>query len=198
VTDQAGTDWFILRCANKATLALASSLSEDGFESYAPTETIRIIIPKMNVRRFGKKALLPGFVFVRKPHLVDLLELERMPVKPRRGADRMMPAHRGFRVIRSQSGVSLAPDAQLNALREIESMSARKVPKPKATPLPSGARAKVGQGSPYTGMHGTVRRSNGNVTIVCFGGWMERVEIETSLLSLDEAYSSEAADRKAA
>ena len=82
MTDQAGTDWFILRTAGRSTLSLAKTLAEDGFEVWTPARMQVIRVPRMNVRREVRLPLLPSFVFVRAPHLHDLLELASIGQAP--------------------------------------------------------------------------------------------------------------------
>lgn len=169
--------WCILRCQGRATLRLAETLAKDGFEVWAPKETRRIRIPRANVRREAVLPLMPSYVFARAHHLVDLLELAAMPVKPRRGAG---PAHDGFTVMRWQERIPMVSDASLNGLRSLE---AKRTPRKKAersfTPGLS-VRVKV-EGGSFAGMRGKVERSDIGTTLVLFDSRLT-VKISTSLL----------------
>lgn len=181
------TRWIILTCAGRSTLRLAKTLAEDGFDVWAPAVTHRVTVPRMNVKRDVTTALLPGFVFADHGHLLELLEIEHLPVNPRRGIGLAEPAHADFSLFRIGERIPTIADASLDPLRRIERRRQR--------PSKAGRSFKPGQGVKatsgiYTGMVGTVRRSNNRVTIVCFGGLFGKVEIETSILADHEVISA--------
>lgn len=190
--------WCIIRCQGRATLRLAQTLAEDGFEVWTPRETRRIRIPKFNVRREAVLPLIPSYVFVRSAHLIDLLELAAMPVKPRRqptglaaarrmasasGAELTLPAHASFSVMKSERGIPVVADRDLQALRTLE---AKRTPRRKAEPLPPGVQVRVKtEGGSFAGMSGRVERSDEGVTLVCFDRRLT-VKIPTSLLAVEQ------------
>lgn len=183
--------WIILRTKQRHTLVLADSLKEDGFTAWAPRMVERV------ARREVERAMLPGFVFVAAPHIVDLLELAAMPVKPRRGAGLLKPSHRGFSLLRTTERIHVAPDAGLEPLRRAESRAAKPTWAKRA--FRKGEKVRAGQGTGgFDGMFGIVRESNCKSTIVCFDRWFDRVEIPTSLLTEDEAYGLRSATDSAA
>ena len=174
------TDWCIIRTAGRHTLGLAESLATDGFEVWTPVETRRMSVPRLNARREVVLPILPSYVFARSAHLVDLLVLAAMPVKPRRGAGLLQPAHSGFRVMRQGDRIPLIADRHLNGLRRIEE---RRTPiKRAAYSFPRNAAAKV-CGGVFGGLVGVVDRSNRKVTVLRFGGGFP-VEIPTTMLEL--------------
>lgn len=187
------TDWCILRTSKRHTMRLAETLTVDGYESWTPIETKMERVPHSNVRREVRRPILPGFVFARSAHLIDLLQLAAMPVKSRRGAGLREPAHADFRVMRAFGRIPLVAEKHLAKLREAE---AKRTPRKRAAySFPRNAAAKVKDGV-YGGMVGIVDRSNPKETKLCFDGiW--KVTIPTSLLEEDEAYQAAAA-RKAA
>jgi hypothetical protein len=177
--------WIILRCAGRATLRLVSSLAEDGYEVWAPIVRERFEVGKLYAKREIDCPMMPGFVFARQGHLIDLLSLSAMPVKPRRGAGRRLAAHPDFGVFHYHDRIPLIADVDLNPLRRL---ARRRTIAPKAPPLKpyQSVRALEGAGS-FQGMVGTVQESNERSTWVCFGrGLLGRVEIPTSFLRPDE------------
>jgi len=171
--------WCVLRTASRNTIGLAETLAEDGYEVWTPIETKTMRIPRKNVKREVRLPIMPSYVFARARHLVDLLQLAEMSVKPRRESGR--PAHAGFSVMHAFDQIPLVPDAHLAALRRIE---IKRTPLKKADKrfIP-GVTVKVGGGS-FGGMVGRVERSDKGHTLVCFN---ERylVKIPTLLLSAD-------------
>lgn len=188
-------EWCILRCQGRSTLRLTQTLNEDGFDAWTPRETRRIRIPKFNVRREAILPLLPSYVFAKAIHLIDLLELAAMPVKPRRGFNFQMPAHPGFRVMKSERGIPVVAEHDLAALRYLEA---------KLTPLrrsartfAAGARVRVDGGS-FGGMTGDVQRSDDLHTLVCFSEKYV-VKIATSILLPEDLHTAQPiASRRAA
>jgi transcription antitermination factor NusG len=181
--------WFILRCAGRSTLVLAASLAEDGFEVWTPVRVARIRVPRKNVNREVKLPLLAAFVFVRALHLHDLLELEHMPVKPRRlPKDRerhSRPAHRPFSIFRHNDRIAFIEDRDLEPLRVGE---IRAVPKRQARRFDRGERVRA-NGGVFQGMRGKVERSERGYALVIFEGGSKRWKIPTFLLDEDQAFN---------
>lgn len=176
------SDWIILRTASRSTLRLAETLAKDGFEVWTPAETKRIRIPRANARREVVFPLMASYVFARAVHLIDLLQLAEMPVKPRRGAGLREPAHASFSVLHAFGRIPLVADHDFNDLRRLE---AKRTPiKRAAYTFQRNSSAKVPTGI-FGGMSGLVVRSTPKATVLCFGKGRE-VEFPTSLLSLDE------------
>lgn len=178
VTDEDG--WIILRTSGQRTLRLLNSLREDGYEVWTPQRRRRVRVPRHNVRREVDFALLPSFVFARAHHLIDLLELAAMPVKPRRGAGGRKPTHDVFSVFHHLDGIPVIADRDLDPLREEETRIARR-----PHFFHRGEKVRVTHGA-GTGLTGTVLCGDDRFTLVCLGGNM-RVKIPTSILRPDEA-----------
>lgn len=174
-------NWCILRCQGRATLRLAATLAKDGFDVWTPRETRRIRIPRANIRREAVLPLLPSYVFAKVHHLVDLLQLAAMPVKPRRGPGLLEPAHASFTVMRHNDMIPLVADRSLDGLRYLET---KRTPRKKADPLPTGAEVRVKmEGGSFAGMKGVVQRSDDGHTLLCIDKRMT-VKIPTSLLDV--------------
>jgi hypothetical protein len=188
-----GKDWCILRTTPGHTLGLAASLTMDGYEAWTPAQTISARKPRANVRRLVTVPIIPRFVFARAAHLVELLELAKMPVKPRRGAGLMEPAHAAFNVMRCFGGIPLVDDRALDELRRTE---AKRAPRKRAAySFPRDAVTRVKEGM-FGGLTGAVLRSTPTATMLDFGRFT--VELPTSILEIDEAYCAPRANRKVA
>jgi hypothetical protein len=175
------SDWCILRTRGRHTLSLADSLANDGYEVWTPIETKTIQIPRANVKRTIRLPIMPSYVFARFSHLVDLLQLADMPVKPRRGSRRMDPAHADFSVLHAFGRIPLVADRHLTELRKLE---ARRTPAKMAKyALPPKSTARV-KGGVFGGMIGLVVRSTPAATVLRFNGSFP-VEIPTFLLEQD-------------
>jgi hypothetical protein len=171
--------WIILRCSPSKTLRLAESLAADGFDVWTPVTTERVDVPRMNAKREVRLPMLGGFVFAGSRHLLDMLDLAAMPVKPRRGAGLMMPAHADFSVFHHLDRIPLIDDRELNALRRI---ARRRTIAPKAAALKKYQIVRVeDEGNCFQGKTGVVQASNPKETAVCFDGrWS--VKISTFIL----------------
>jgi transcription antitermination factor NusG len=180
-----GKDWFILRTAGRSTLLLASTLAEDGFEVWTPERRETIRVPRMNVRREIRLPLLPSFIFVRAPHLHDLLRLAQMEEKPRRGHGGQRPAHRDFSVFHYLDGIPMISDASLDPLRVKE---AEAVPKKDAPRFDRGAKVRVKSGA-FEGLKGKVERCKSGYALVIFDDFHRPVNIPTFLLSENKAHT---------
>lgn len=180
--DKAETAWCILRTAGRNTIGLAESLSKDGFDAWTPIETKRICVPRMNAKRTVRLPIMPSYIFARTHHLVDLLQLAAMPVKPRRGKGMLDPAHASFSVLHAFGRIPVVADHHLVELRRLE---AKRTPLKKAeNRLPIGIGVRILSGAAQ-GLTGQVERSDRAHTIVCIND-RYTVKIATSLLELDE------------
>lgn len=174
------SDWIVLRCAGRSTLGLAASLAEDGFEVWTPVETSVKRVPRMNVRREVRLPIMRSYVFARAVHLVDLLQLAAMPVKPRRGAGLMKPAHADFSVWHAFGGIPMVRDKDMAKLRAREvKLTPKKIA---AYVLPQGAKARV-NGGICSGLKGVVIRSKPTTTWIRFGN---SAPFELPTILLDE------------
>jgi hypothetical protein len=169
--------WCVLRTAGRLTLRLADSLEDDGFDVWTPVEKRTMRIPRANIRRPVRLPIMPSYVFADARHLLDLLELANMPVKPRRGSGITKPAHPDFSVMTHNARIPMIEERQLVGLRSIEIR--RNVDKR----LPKGMDVKVKtEGGSFAGMHGRVEASEQDHTLVCFDGRMT-VRVPTWLLA---------------
>lgn len=175
------SDWCILRTAPRFTMKLAESLAKDGFEVWTPIETRVVSVPRMNVKRPVKFAMLPSYVFARAKHLVDLLQLASMPVKPRRGPGLREPAHASFSVVHWHDSIPLIHDRHFADLRRIEGR--RAVVSKADAAFPIGRKARVTRGI-AEGLVGFVEQSNQLHTKVRFGDKL--MKFETCILELAE------------
>jgi hypothetical protein len=173
--------WCILRTSGRHTMSLAETLAKDGFDVWTPIETRKVWISSANVKREVRQAIMPSYVFARAEHLVDLLQLAAMPVKPRRGQGCREAAHAGFSVLHAFGRIPLVADHHLAELRKLE---AKRTPvKRAAYSFPHNASAKVSKGV-FGGLVGVVIRSTPDATVLSFAGSFP-VTIPTSLLTLD-------------
>jgi hypothetical protein len=178
-------DWFILRTAGRFTLSLTHSLKEDGFEVWTPVRMQTIRVPRMNVRREVKLPMLPSFIFAKAHHLVDLIELADMRVKPRSGRSEDQMPHRDFSVFRFMDTIPMVSDGELEPLRTME---LRRLPTKVKPKFGAGAKVRVKSGS-FEGLKGRVERCRSGYALVIFTDWKRPAKIPTWLLSEDEALS---------
>jgi transcription antitermination factor NusG len=178
--------WCILRTKGGRTLRLAQTLAEDGYEVWTPVETRTLRIPRANARRQVKLPIMPSYVFAKAFQLIDLIQLADLAVKPRRGKGLMKPAHDNFRVMRCLGGIPFIPDAELNALRQLE---AKLTPRQMAARTFGGGATVRVEGGSFGGMSGTVETSNRAQTTVRFG---ERFVVKIPTCILTENMSGEA------
>lgn len=179
-------DWCILRTSGKSTLNLARTLEEDAFKVWTPVLMQMMRVPRMNVKREIKLPLLPSFVFASSSHLHELLALERMPVKPRRGAGLLQPAHRPFTLFRFLDRIAMIADRDLEPLRlkEIEALPKRAKPR-----FDQHAQVRVTKGA-FEGLKGRVERCKSGYALVIFTDWNTPVQIPTFLLREDTSSSA--------
>lgn len=176
------SDWIILRTSSRSTMRLAESLAKDGYEVWTPIETRTIRAGRTRARVEARFPIMPSYVFARVRHLVDLLELAAMPVKPRRGAGLREPAHASFSVLHSHNRIPAIADRHFADLRRIE---AKRTPIRRAAySFPRNASARVNSGV-FGGLIGVVVRSTPLKTVLCFTG-RTNVEIPTSLLDKND------------
>jgi len=174
-----------LRTSGRHTLRLAETLAKDGFGAWSPAETRQVRVPRKNARRELRVPILPSFVFAPASHLIDLLELAELPVKPRRGAGLLEPAHVSFSVMHLNDRIPVVSDRDLANLRRLEE---RRAPKRRAAySFPRNAQARVNDGL-FGGLTGVVVRSTPAKTWIQFGGGFP-VELPTLLLDKAELYA---------
>jgi hypothetical protein len=181
--------WCILRTSGRWTLKLADTLAEDGFEVWTPRETRSIRKPRANVRREVTLPIMPSYVFARAAHLIDLLQMAKQDVKPRRGAGRGKPAHASFSVMRHGDSIPVIADRHLQSLHRIEQkaeLDRLRVMKGKPFARGMSVRVKEGSHDAWGGMVGRVVKSDADHSRVVFNGSRIEVKIRTSLLSVDE------------
>jgi hypothetical protein len=187
VTDQAGTDWFILRTSGRSTLLLAKTLKQDGFDVWTPARTQIIRVPRMNVRREVTLPLLPSFLFAKTRHLADLLELSNLIEKPRRiTQDGEARYHRDFSVFHYFDKIPMIADRHLEPLRLKEQQL---IPRRDAPEFRNGANVRVNSGA-FEGLKGRVERCKSGYALVIFTDFKRPVKIPTWLLKEDEAISA--------
>ena len=188
------SDWCILRVSGRKTIALAESLRMDGFDAWTPVETRTIRVPRLNARREVRLPILPSYVFARAEHLVDLLQMAALPVKPRRGAGLRQPAHPDFSVVHAFDRIPMVADRHLEGLRRIEK---KRTPLRKAEKAFSpGLHVRV-EGGSFGGMSGVVEKSDRGLTLVCFSDRF-LVKVPTSILNLDDVEGVQSAASEAA
>jgi hypothetical protein len=156
---------------------------------WTPRETRTIRKPRANVRREVTMPIMPSYVFARSEHLVDLLQMSKKDVKPRRGSGWGKPAHAAFRVMRHGDSIPVIADHHLQELRRIERKAEiDRLRMMKGEPFRAGVSVRVKDGShdAWSGMVGRIVTSGtGTSKVVFYGGKIE-VTIRTSLLSVDE------------
>lgn len=172
------SDWIILRCAGRSTLALADSLNRAGIEAWSPRA------PSDGPNKTAIVPMTPTYVFAQAAHVLDLIRLS---------ADLATP-HPGFSVMHKAQGIPVVRDVSLAGLRRSEAKA-----QPKEQPRYRARHAKrfdVGEGvrvgnvKGFEGMDGVVERSDERKTLIAFGGWLT-LEIETWILRPDDVGSAE-------
>ena len=180
-----GVDWFVVRTSGRSTMLLAQTLSEDGLEAWTPIRTQIIRVPRMNVKREVKLAMLPSFVFVRSAHLHELILLEKMPQKPRRVVPKTEDGksepkyHRDFHVFHYLDSIPLIADRHLEPMRIREREA---VPKQARPGFDRDTPVRVNSGA-FEGLKGRVERCKSGFALVIFTDWKRPVKIPTYLLA---------------
>lgn len=186
--------WCILRTRGRSTLRLAETLADDGYEVWTPVETRKIQIPRANVKRSVRLAIMPSYVFAKAHHLFDLIMLADQPVKGRVGWEKgyrrdkdgnELEPHADFDVMRCPSGIPMVTDAQLTALKDLEAKLTPKEKRKAERTFAPGVSVKVMGGGSFAGMSGKVERSDYCHTVVCFND-RYLVKIDTCILDLPE------------
>lgn len=191
--------WCILRTSGRQTLRLAETLAVDGFEVWTPSEAVTFRSPRRNSRRTATLPVMPGYVFARSRHALELLHLSRS-LKEGRGSGPGRPNHAQFTVwVANNRAWAIGAD-DLQALRDYESKALRRaaeqarreLAKQKAQPLPIGVMVRVKEGNhgAFEGLVGRVTESSSGNSKIIFTGWKRDVTIRTSLLDLDEVGGS--------
>jgi hypothetical protein len=165
--------WLILLVSSQNTLRLAASLREDGYEAWAPTETV-----KRRSREGAKPEpvilpLMAGFVFARADRLADLLALSHSPsmlyqvwdVEQRKMVTK---GHPYFRVFKHAGEPYSFPDHQLDPLRALEQ---RTTPRGKDQLLNVGDLVRLGDGGGLAGLIGEVEAVIRKNAVVRFPKW---------------------------
>lgn len=180
------TDWCILRTSGRSTIRLTESLAKDGFDVWTPIETRTVRVPRANIRRKVRLPIMPSYVFARARHVVDLLAMSSMPLKPRSGAGVHERVHAGFRVVHGHTGIPLIADRYFHELRKIEHrLTPGKAAVRRTTySFPRNASARV-KGGIFGGMVGVVVRSTPTKTVLRFNHGFP-VEVPTTILALDD------------
>lgn len=189
------SDWCILRTSGRSTLALAESLAEDGYQVWTPVETVTKRVPRMNARRTIRQPILASYVFARAQHLVELLQLAAMPVKPRRGAGLRKPAHPSFSVLHAFGRIPLVADLDFTRLRELEVRRTPRKIAPYAFPLNQEVRVTGGIAQGKVGL--VIRSTPAKTKILCTGD-KQMIEIPTMLLEKEGAPPADGSHRLAA
>lgn len=193
--------WCILRTAGRATLRLAKSLAEDGFECWTPKRAVTIRKPRWNVRKEVVLPLMPSFVFASREQMADLIGLAAQPRKEYRAFDEergkwVTHLHPDFSLFRHAGRIPIVEDCELGELRRAEQRAQPVRPAKRGAPLAAGTVVRVPSGS-FQGMSGIVEKSDDRYTLVCFATKMS-VKISTFILQPDESYGDQAVQPMAA
>lgn len=182
--------WCILRTSSSQTLNLAASLTDAGYEVWAPTELREKRIGKARKVTEQSFAIMPSFVFARMKHLADLLLLSHSPTLNYRVWDSeqrrmVVKGHPAFSVFRSNGQVRPQTDASLTDLRTLEASLQKAAERRREQAKQKGPtpRFKAGQvvkvdGGGFEGLRLTVAEANeGKVVKLIHPDWMWTVEI---------------------
>jgi hypothetical protein len=161
--------WCILRTNSRRTLNLVAGLKDRGIAAWTPQLQLDQRLPRSKVRREKTTALMPSFVFAKAEHIEPLLALSHRPgtLEP-------------FTVFHYLGTIPLIADRDIEPLRLAERAA---VPKHKRRIYRPGQAVRVPEGS-FEGMRGIVEQSDGQYTLVAFGGAF-RVKIGTFILEPD-------------
>lgn len=171
-------DWCILRTAGRSTLPLAKSLSDAGYDVWAPSQ-----VPDGPAKRrhAERVPMTPTYLFARALHVLKLIALSANPGR----------SHEGFSVFRNCHGVPLIADSGLNPLRAEEANVERRwqAQVQRGRSRRKGQAFEVGETvsvpaeafPSFAGMNGMVDESGQRHTYVSLGGFM-RLKISTYIL----------------
>lgn len=168
---KAGLGWCILRTSGAKTIPLARSLALSGFDVWTPMqETLKRRRPGVFVD--CEVPILPTFVFAQADQLPSLAGYLARPSSE----------HPPFSIFHYCGRIPVIAEAEMTSLRDsvlgVQRASLRGSQQMRPRVLPEGTKVRVEQG-PYAGMSGVVDSSDGKHTSISFGGWMDRVKIET-------------------
>jgi hypothetical protein len=169
--------WCILRMSSADTLKLARSLARYGLEVWTPIEQRISRKPtKARERVEREHALMPSYVF---GHVQDLPRFLRLAMNA--GSD-----YPKFTVFRSQGGIPLIGDDELDALRAVEADRRRAFDKSKRKGMrgpifSSGAAVRV-LGGGFEGLAGVVEGQDGQFALVSFSGFHSPIKVRSILL----------------
>jgi transcription antitermination factor NusG len=162
-------DWLILQCSASKTLDLAKSLTEAGYEAWAPITREERRSEDQRTREEVAVPLMPSFVFARACHLHPLLALVRSPSLQYRIWDSeqrkmVTRGHPRFRIFRADRFIA---DRELDPLRRLE-----KKPRPKRVErtFALGQRVRTDEAG-FQGLTGTVVAIIGKKVSVAFPKW---------------------------
>lgn len=167
------TDWFILRCSGANTLKLAASLGAVGYDVWTPAETIGKRTGAMRRKRADTIPVMPSYVFARRPHLFDLLEISQAPISE----------YPDFNVFRHLDRFPLIADEALDPLRVAER---KRQPFDKVARFTRGEMVRLMEGG-FAGLTGVVELTRGQYTLVTFPGFPMPIKISSLLLKSDVA-----------
>jgi hypothetical protein len=114
--------------------------------------------------------MMPSYVFASSEHLIDLLQLAQMPVKPRRGAGLQDPAHADFSVMHWRDKIPMVRDHHLKELRRLQAQLTPRIKPPSKRmtadqPIQVGIGVRLRKGG-FDGIRGTVERSDRRYMVV--------------------------------
>lgn len=178
------SEWLVLTCASTATLRLAESLRDDGFEAWTPiTRDVKRRGDQRTREEFAVP-LMPSFVFAKAKHLHRLLALMHSPAMIYRvwDAEKRKMVAKGHPHFRMPYGARLIPDRQIEPLRRME-----RLPRPKRVErtFEVGQEVRTDDAG-FAGLTGTVTGIRGKMVRVTFGGWFEPEIHSWALRPLDE------------
>lgn len=176
--------WCILRMGSASTLSVLESLRQAGFEVWTPVERKIGRMPRTRAQFDKSFALMPSYVFANVRHVEELARLAMIPNRE----------HPRFTLFKHQGGFPLIADAELEALRSIETKRQGLFErlKRKGTKGPAfavGQSVRVPDGG-FAGLSGMVEGSSGEYTLVSFAGFHKPIKI-ASLLLLPDAVTNE-------
>lgn len=168
------TDWVILRCSNCKTLELAASLTEVGFEAWAPVD-------------WDENPMTAGYVFAKAAQIHSLLELSHSPSLLYRVWDTeqqkmVTKGHPYFRLmprLGTAGGWARVSDLALRPIREIER---RRKPRGVVKTIAVGAIVRLQEGG-FAGLDGVVESVRNKFATVTFEGLPVPVQIGCWLLT---------------
>lgn len=180
-------DWCILRCSGPATLQLASSLVEVGYDAWSPVISQVRRSDEQRSREEVAIPLISSFVFARSDRLHELLALSHSPSLQYRVWDAekrkmVVKGHPFFRLFRGGNH-RFIPDAELEPLRRLE-----RKPRPKRIEriFAVGDRVRTDEAG-FAGLTGKVVEVKRKTVFVAFPKWDLGLELPAwALRPIDE------------